>query len=244
MQENEVKLPSICVPIIGESQEQINLEAEFAEHKGADIVEWRADYFNQILDEEKVIETLQLIRKKLSKQAILFTLRSEKEGGNSNHMSNDFKLDLYKNVCRSGYVDYIDTELCNGEEQLFQLKNEAKVNNVKVILSFHDFEKTPGREELINKAEKANELQADYFKFAVMSLTRNNSLSVFQVTEEISDFIQPISMAMGVFGKMTRAASWAFGSKITYAQGLNSSAPGQMTVDELRASLKHIERLV
>ncbi|GEL07120.1 type I 3-dehydroquinate dehydratase [Salisediminibacterium halotolerans] len=244
MDENKVPMPLICMPIVGTTQEEINAEAVFAFSKDPDIVEWRADYFQDVDDKDKVIAVLQSLRQTLPNQAVLFTLRNETEGGNPNQLTEHARFSLYLDVCRSGHADYIDTELNNDHDQLKKLRNETQKHNVNFILSFHDFEQTPAEEQLKINADVAVRLEADYFKFAVMSTVKNDILTVFRVTEDVSHSIQPISMAMGVYGKMTRAASWTFGSKVTFAQGRKSSAPGQMTIEELRTSIDNIRTLV
>ena len=53
-----------------------------------------------------------------------------------------------------------------------------------------------------------------------------------------------ITMSMGPVGTMTRLCGWMFGSALTFAVGSQSSAPGQMAIEDLRAALETMERAV
>lgn len=49
--------------------------------------------------------------------------------------------------------------------------------------------------------------------------------------------IPVISIAMGEYGSLTRMFSWVFGSAVTFAVGENSSAPGQVPIEDLKTVL-------
>jgi 3-dehydroquinate dehydratase-1 len=46
-----------------------------------------------------------------------------------------------------------------------------------------------------------------------------------------------VTIAMGVRGKITRIAGGLFGSDITFAVGMESSAPGQLPIAELKQAM-------
>ena len=41
-------IPKICVPLTGTTEEKICQEAEDAKKAGADLVEWRADFYEEL----------------------------------------------------------------------------------------------------------------------------------------------------------------------------------------------------
>jgi 3-dehydroquinate dehydratase-1 len=53
-----------------------------------------------------------------------------------------------------------------------------------------------------------------------------------------------ISMSMGAYGSLSRMIGWAFGSTVTFAVGKDSSAPGQVPIEELRAVLQATRKAV
>ncbi len=53
-----------------------------------------------------------------------------------------------------------------------------------------------------------------------------------------------ISMSMGGIGSPSRIMGWLYGSAATFAVGKSSSAPGQIAIDDLRATLATVRRAV
>ena len=51
-----------------------------------------------------------------------------------------------------------------------------------------------------------------------------------------------ISMSMGPYGSLTRLFGWTFGSALTFAVGANSSAPGQVPIEDLNAVIAILQK--
>lgn len=51
-----------------------------------------------------------------------------------------------------------------------------------------------------------------------------------------------ITISMGKLGVITRIFGWIFGSSVTFAIGKQSSAPGQIPIEELRSILKLLQK--
>ena len=126
--------PKVCVPIVGKTKVEIIDLAKKIKKVGADIVEFRADWFEYIFDFEKIEEVLKEIREILIETPILFTFRTLKEGG---EMAIELKkyLELNINVINTGLVDAIDVEIFTGDEFVKAVVESAHEKGVKVILS-------------------------------------------------------------------------------------------------------------
>ena len=74
-------IPKVCVPLVGKTREDIIDGARELQSVNLDLVEWRVDHYVDVLDIEKVKETLVELREILDNTPILFTFRSLKEGG-------------------------------------------------------------------------------------------------------------------------------------------------------------------
>lgn len=69
-------LPKICVPVISVTENEILMEFTKLNNVDIDLVEFRADYYELVQDESKVINLLKKVRD-LYKKPILFTLRTK-----------------------------------------------------------------------------------------------------------------------------------------------------------------------
>ena len=55
-------MPKICVPVTGRTKEEISLRLEEALGTEADLLEWRADWYEQALEKERLLELLDFLR--------------------------------------------------------------------------------------------------------------------------------------------------------------------------------------
>lgn len=233
------KLPLICTPLIGKNQTMVLDELTGILDKGPDLIEWRVDFFEDIADVQEVLHTAAQIRQAAGDIPVLFTIRSAKEGGQSIALSEEQVVELYTAVCRSKSIDLIDFELSNPPEQILNLRKIASENAVKLILSYHNFEFTPSSESISLKFREAERLGADIAKVAVMPKKLEDVLILLSLTLEAQNYLQipVISIAMGEYGSLTRMFGWVFGSAVTFAVGENSSAPGQVPIEDLKTVL-------
>ncbi|RDW19014.1 type I 3-dehydroquinate dehydratase [Oceanobacillus arenosus] len=235
-------MPKICVPMVGTTLTELTEEAEQLLTLDLDIVEWRVDFFESVEDIEKVKEALIQIKEKLKGIPLIFTFRSAEEGG-ERKVAQDFYVALNKAIIETGNIDIVDVELFNDENDVKMLIDLAHRNQVYVILSNHDFEKTPPKEELVKRLRKAIELGGDIPKIAVMPKDAHDVLRLLEATLEISS--RPIvTMAMAGQGVISRLTGEVFGSCITFAAANKPSAPGQIGVAELRNVLQVIHENV
>jgi len=234
--------PLICTPLVGTTTSKILSEMEDIIQKEPDIIEWRADFFQELADSSKVIETAAAIRKYVGETPLLFTIRSEKEGGQSISLTEKEKIQLFEEVCKSKIVDLIDYELLY-EEELPYLRQVTKENGIYMIMSYHNFHFTPSCEEIKDKLLKAESYGADIGKVAVMPTSTKDLLVLFNATQDVRNQLQIpiITMSMGELGTLTRIAGCIFGSSVTFAVGRNSSAPGQVPIEDLKVALRIIQ---
>ncbi|WP_249869599.1 type I 3-dehydroquinate dehydratase [Oceanobacillus saliphilus] len=237
-------IPKICVPIVGRTLEQLKEEAEFLKSVDYDVLEWRVDFFEHVENVEKVKEALLDIRQILPDIPLIFTFRSAKEGGEKD-ISTSYYMELNQAIAQTREVDIIDVELFNDEEDVKTLVKAAHEHQVFVIISNHDFEKTPAKNEIISRLQRAQELGGDLPKIAVMPTNTADVLTLLDATrimnEEYAD--RPIiTMSMAGKGVISRLAGEVFGSALTFGAAKKASAPGQVRVSELRATLKLLHK--
>jgi 3-dehydroquinate dehydratase-1 len=232
-------IPKICVPMVGETVSELMEEVALLKMLDLDIVEWRVDFFEDLEKIDAVKTVLAEIRAILGEIPLIFTIRSAKEGGNK-EVSEQYYIELNKAVAETGQVQIIDVELFSGEAVVKTLIEAAHANDVYVIISNHDFVKTPTKEEIISRLCKEQELGADILKIAVMPTNSTDVLTLIDATNTMKEQFADkpmITMSMGGKGVISRLAGENFGSALTFGAAKKASAPGQIAAGELRKIL-------
>lgn len=228
-------IPKICIPIVEKTKEAILEAAKDICSLPADVVEWRADWYEDVEDTEKVLETAEALRRVLSDLPFLFTFRTAKEGGEREISPEDYeKLNL--SLIQSGFIDLVDVEAFTGEDLVKYLIAVAHETGVKVVASNHDFEKTPEKEEILRRLIYMKNLGADLPKIAVMPQNRQDVLTLLAATAEMNEQnpgTPVITMSMARHGIISRLSGEVFGSALTFGAAGKVSAPGQIGAEEL-----------
>ncbi len=235
-------IPKICLPIVGHTQYEITSQTMTIASLKPDIVEFRADWYDEATDKENLVEMLKLVRKLINKIPLLFTFRTVNEGGIQKVGLAEY-LRISKTAIESGLVDLVDIELMIGEEHISELIELAHKNNVAVIISNHDFEKTPSKDVLMERVEKMISIGADIPKLAVMPQNNKDVISLLDLTDTIHSKYPDypvVTMSMDGIGIVSRIAGEIFGSAITFGCARKASAPGQIEAGELAMALKVI----
>jgi 3-dehydroquinate dehydratase-1 len=233
------RFPAVCAPLVGRTREKLLTEVAAVAAKKPDILEWRVDFFEGIGDSAQVVDLAMRIKQAAAGIPVLFTRRSSREGGEKIALAEEQVISLYRAVCASGQVDMVDYEMSNDPAQVDQVCNMAHDHKVKLVLSFHDFQRTPTLELLAERFDQAQRLGADVAKVAVMPQDMQDVLTLLTATLQASQrlAIPVVSMSMGALGSVTRLCGWTFGSAMTFAVGESSSAPGQMPIADIDAGL-------
>lgn len=209
----------ICAVVTGKTLAELLGHAKRAQN-AADMIELRVDYLSKIVPED-----LRHIRRKIRKPAI-FTLRKKSEGGRFGGSEQERKV-LFQEADRLGF-DYIDIEL-SAARIVRKLKT-------KKIISYHNFQKTPSLQFLRKKIGQMKKWRPAIMKIATMVHTAGDIAVLFQILQENQARQKIIILGMGEAGKATRILFPLLGSFCTFGSISNkdASAPGQMTIAEIR----------
>jgi 3-dehydroquinate dehydratase type I len=133
-------------------------------------------------------------------------------------------------------ADYVDVA-ADLKPALLKAVLARKSARTKMILSYHDFRKTPSSARLKELRDKAFRAGAHIFKAAVFAQNYEDNLTVLEFLAASRRAGKPvIAHCMGEKGRISRVLAHVFGSYIIYiAPGKNrATAPGQLTADEYR----------
>ncbi|MDW7726899.1 MAG: type I 3-dehydroquinate dehydratase [Candidatus Methanoperedens sp.] len=199
-----------------------------AKHLGADILELRID----LLDEDEgAPETLNSLKN--TGLPVIITNRMKQEGG-AWEKSEDERIDVLLSLMP--LADAVDIELCAKDRDM--VVKEAKKSGKTVIISTHDFEKTPETGVMKGVLEESFAAGADIAKLAVMPGSFDDALRLLDVTLHAKSAV--CTIAMGDIGKHSRVVAPIYGSVMTYGSVGTATAPGQLRVDELKKIFKLI----
>lgn len=236
-------LPKIAVPNVGQNQEKILASAKEIAKAKPDLMEWRIDYYKEgIENSAELVETANKLREVVGELPILVTFRTKNEGGVL-ELNEDTYLNLVQAVIENRLGDAVDIELFHDEKRVKKLVEDAHNYNVVVIMSNHDFEKVPAKDVIEFRLKKMADLGADVPKLACMPHSADDVLTLLTATNEVNNEIDNplITMAMGDIGKVTRIAGQVFGSSLSFGAVGKTSAPGQLSIEDLRNAENYLK---
>lgn len=230
--------PKIIVPIVAKTAHEIIEKAREILSCTVDFVEWRVDFYEDAADTPKVLATLKELRSVLGEMPILVTARTREEGG-----ALDINMDAYTAlntaVAQSGDADIIDVQIFAGDEVVRKNIDAIHAAGCKVVGSYHCFDGTPDKADLVRRLRKAQDMGADIPKAAVMPKCTADVLTLLDATREMHEEYADrpiITMSMGS-GVISRLSGECFGSAATFGMIGQASAPGQIPCGQLSAVL-------
>lgn len=237
----------LCIPVTARGKETLKQQAEAAASASCDIVEWRADFWQEGTGEDNscdwIRQGLELLRDCIGERALLFTFRTKEEGGERS-VSAELYQKINETAARSGLADLIDLEYNRGEEIFLRLCRSLHACGTLVLGSFHDFFETPDREALTGMLCRMQELGADVTKAAVMPRSEQDVLTLLAASIDMKTALAKrpyVTMAMGSLGSVSRIAGALTGSAFTFATAGHASAPGQMDAAFVRCALDALQ---
>jgi 3-dehydroquinate dehydratase type I len=200
------------------------LQAVEEANRLADLIELRVDYLR-----EPDLEPLL----KRGEKPFIITNRRKGEGG---RYTGDEKkrLAILRQAVDLGAA-FVDAEV---ESERLLLRNLVEnKKGTRVILSFHDFHRTPSQNELRKICQRMIPRGADVAKIVTFARSWEDNLLVLSLIPYARKMNQEIvAFCMGEKGKMSRIFAPLMGAAWTYASPDRKrvSAPGQLTALELK----------
>ena len=195
-----------------------------------DLFELRLDHLRGMID--------QLERKmSILSSPVIITARDPREGG-ANNLSQKERHDLLLRFLPR--AKYIDVEL-RSARAFKSLLAHARKQNVRRILSLHDFKSTPSARILRAKASLAKMHGADIFKIATRTDTPAQLTRLIDfVTDKGVDF--PVSaMGIGKLGALSRVILAQLGSVLIYTSMGRPNVEGQLSIRQLPSALSALK---
>lgn len=217
-------VPRVAVPFTDGTSDEELLEAIGA---GLDVAEIRIDLF-ATTEPAVVLEQVQ----RFGAAPTLATIRSAAEGGGWTGTDAD-RLRLFEVVLPT--VDAIDIEL-SSRAILAEVIAAARTAGKPVIVSSHDFARTPPLEDLEGFVADARAAGADFAKVATLAQEPADLATLAALTiGHAGDGL--IAVGMGELGPASRIFLPILGSALTYAAGRQHLVSGQLSLADTVAAL-------
>ena len=162
---------------------------------------------------------------------VLFTLRLASEGGHWTRPDRE-RLPVFAEAAKVASLLDVEFKSLIAHEVAALAKGEGK----QVIVSFHDFEKTPGYEDLAAVVREAQSF-ASVVKISTMAHTQSD-LAVLEKLLAGGWQVPICVIGMGPIGAASRLTFATKGSCLTYGYLDQATAPGQWSAAELSARLR------
>jgi 3-dehydroquinate dehydratase I len=217
-------LINICASIPAENPESLRDKINRAFSFGANYIEIRFDFLD-LSDMEESLKIAENIREKA-----IFTLRTPAEGGKFKANNND-RIEWLKKLAMAKPM-LLDIEYSTIQSN-DALANYCKTQKIPVLLSWHDFEKTPPKDQLRYILEKMR-VYSNHIKMVTTAINIVDALRILDLYENAAES-NLIAFSMGEAGIISRIMCTIIGrSPFTYAALEESIAPGQLTVVQMR----------
>ena len=211
-----------CVSIAEKTPYKIKQTLKIALKK-SDYAEVRFDF----LKIEQIPEAIEIIKKDLSK--IVCTLRPKTEGGKFTGNEKE-RIAILKLIAE--YNPFLLDVEFNTLKRNSSLVKYLKSTKTKLLVSWHDFKKTPSSAELKKKMNQMIKFSSNV-KIVCTAKSTDDSNRMLELYSKKgkSDLI---SFAMGDLGRISRILCLYLGSPFTYVSLGKAIAPGQFSVDEIK----------
>ena len=215
----------VCVSIARETVEQ-GLAVARGVSSLADVIEIRLDALQRI-------EVAPFITQLAN--PLLFTNRPIWEGG-AFAGEEEVRIAPLLEAASQG-AHYVDLELKAPDSSHQALLEMTNTTSCQLILSWHNFQDTPSKVELVGRLAMIQDKGAHIAKIVTMAHDFHDVLRVLSLQEEAARMDIPlIAFCMGQPGVISRVATVELGGYMTYCAVSESeaTAPGQLSVAVLR----------
>lgn len=216
----------VCVSISPKTVDEALEFIQEAEAQNADLIEVRLD---GLTEHEKISEIA-----KCTKTPLIATNKSVSQHGSFSGTETERQKILIE-AAKNGF-EYVDVDVDLETPKQKKLIQDIHDAGVKVIVSFHDFQKTPELQQLEKVLDEEVSLGADICKIITTAQTMKDNLTTLDFVSKASKKVNLVCFAMGDLGTHSRLVSPVFGAFLTFASldEKRKTAKGQLTIREMQ----------
>ena len=213
----------VCVTIAQSSPRKVLKELHRA-LANSDYAELRLDF----LKPNQIPFCLTLVKKYLGQ--CICTLRSNTEGGKFQGTEKE-RISILKLIAE--FEPYLLDVEYNTLKKNHELQKYLKTTRTNILVSWHDFVKTPNEQTLKLMLQKMSKF-SNNVKLVTTAKTIDDTIRILSLYKIHTKKIRLISFAMGDYGRMSRILCAKLGSPYTYVSLGKPVAPGQFSLKEMK----------
>ncbi len=219
----------ICTSIQArDNSKNLAVDVARAFNEGSDMVEVRFDYSSK----DAISDMLDVVME--HRDRMIFTCRSRDEGGAFNGSEAERLMVLKRLASFRPMLLDVEYKTLERDEELY---DHLRALNCDLLISYHDFNHTPGRNRLAEIMDGMLKYSKNV-KMVTMAKSIEDNESILSLYDVINDSIRLVAFCMGEHGLASRVLCTMLGAPFTYAALDKPLAPSQLTLKQMRMIYK------
>jgi 3-dehydroquinate dehydratase-1 len=217
----------VSVPLIDEELDNIEIIIDSLKKENFSFMEFRFDYLKEYENLDRILGIISKI-----KNQSIYTLRPTNEGGQFPGDESE-RVSLLKKlaVAEPMLLDLEYNSISTNDE----LADFIDHNNVRILMSWHDFTGTPSKEFMVDLIDNMR-VFSNYIKIVTTAKSIDDSINILGLYKLIDSGINLVAFSMGELGIISRVLCSIVGnSPFTYATIEKPVAPGQLTINQMKS---------
>ncbi len=191
----------------------------------SDYAELRLDFLKPV----QIPDCLHLVKKYLKR--CICTLRPKSEGGKFSGSEKE-RISILKLIAEfDPYLLDVEYNTLKNKTELYRFFKSRKVN---LLVSWHDFARTPNKKTLEKMSRKMLRFSKNV-KIVTTAKAINDTVRILSLYRKTPKSVNLIAFSMGDYGRMSRILCTKLGSPFTYVSLEKPIAPGQFSIDEMQS---------
>lgn len=215
----------ICTSIPARDGKNLVRDIARAFDESSDMVEVRFDYSSR----DTINDLLYVVMD--DRDRMVFTCRSKDEGGMFEESESDRIMILKRLAAFRPMLLDVEYKTVEQDEELYE---HLKALNCDLLISYHDFNHTPSRDELAGIMYGMLKYSSNV-KIVTMAESIDDNEIILSLYDVIKGDARLVAFCMGEHGLASRVLCTLLGAPFTYAALDEPLAPSQLTLRQMRS---------
>lgn len=188
---------------------------------------------------KSIITTTKILHKTIPKKPLLFTFHNTKKN-NKQTISTKTYITLNHTTINNNLINIINLKLFTNNNQIKKTITYTHTHNIKIIISNHNFHKTPKTKKIITHLHKIQSFNTNIPKITLIPQNTNNILTLLTTTLKIQKQYTNhpiITISITKTNIISHLTNKIFNSTTTFNTIKKTSTPEQISINNLHTIL-------